>query len=313
MLVHCAMGKSRSATIIIAYLLWRSQRANQTTSLHPFSLSSAPTEPISSAPNPTPRRDTITTPDRVVPPNPSNPSNHPLPPLTPETALTLLRQCRPLAEPNDGFMSQLHLYYAMGCPDSIDTQPRYQRWLYQKVVQQSLEANQPPELAFIRFEDEHEHEAEGEETKENQTAKQDTEIKCRKCRRLLAQPGFLVAPHRQPPPTENEAKQKEKITRPNGHGADCAHLFLHPLSWMRGNLADSQLDGRLSCPNQRCGANVGKFAWQGLRCSCGAWVTPGFALARGRVDEVAVLDQGKQGAAVPVRLPPELKSERRFL
>ncbi|KAL8842767.1 MAG: hypothetical protein Q9176_002403 [Flavoplaca citrina] len=59
-LVHCAMGKSRSATTIIAHLL------------HTY------------------------------------PKTH-----TPTTALALLRQSRPLCEPNPGFMAQLELYHLL--------------------------------------------------------------------------------------------------------------------------------------------------------------------------------------------------------
>ena len=48
------------------------------------------------------------------------------------------------------------------------------------------------------------------------------------------------------------------------------------------------MDGGLTCPNEKCGANIGKFAWQGLKCSCGGWVTPGFGVVRNKVDEVVV-------------------------
>ena len=55
---------------------------------------------------------------------------------------------------------------------------------------------------------------------------------------------------------------------------------------MRPELEQGKLDGRLECPNARCAANVGKYAWQGMRCSCGKWIVPGISLARARVDEV---------------------------
>jgi len=43
------------------------------------------------------------------------------------------------------------------------------------------------------------------------------------------------------------------------------------------------LDGRLECP--KCCANVGRYAWQGMKCSCGAWVVPAITLAKAKVDE----------------------------
>ena len=66
----------------------------------------------------------------------------------------------------------------------------------------------------------------------------------------------------------------------------CAHLFLDPLSWMRSELEQGKMEGRLECPNQKCKNNVGKYAWQGMKCSCGKWVVPAISLARGRVDEI---------------------------
>ena len=72
-----------------------------------------------------------------------------------------------------------------------------------------------------------------------------------------------------------------------------AHYFLDPLSWMRPQLEQGLLDGRLECP--KCKTNVGKYAWQGMQCSCGDWVVPAISLAKGRIDEVKV--QGTGGAA----------------
>ena len=83
---------------------------------------------------------------------------------------------------------------------------------------------------------------------------------------------------------------------------------------MKAALSEGQLDGRLTCPNSKCGANVGKFAWQGTKCSCGGWVTPAFTLIKGKVDETMVATRkGGPGAAEDapgggaVRLPPGMK------
>lgn len=60
---------------------------------------------------------------------------------------------------------------------------------------------------------------------------------------------------------------------------------------MRPELEKGNLEGRLECPKRTCGANVGKYAWQGMCCSCGVWVVPGISVARGRVDEVVARER----------------------
>lgn len=287
------MGKSRSATIILAYLLWKSLQHNHDLDSSHF----APTSP--------PGYSAFHPPRDIEIPNPVPLSD---PPLTPETALSLLRQSRPFAEPNDGFMSQLQLYHSMGCPGpegvhALDSHPKYQRWLYRRTVQASLDIHLAPELSYIRFEDEHEPEHDPDDGDAAAIrGNREVEIKCRKCRRLLAKSNFLVE-HHPPPPA-------------GGKNGECAHRFVHPLGWMRPSLGKEgakQLDGRLLCPNPKCAANVGKFAWQGMRCSCGGWVTPGFALARGRVDEVVARTTADDGGVAPsapgVRLPPRLRKD----
>lgn len=77
----------------------------------------------------------------------------------------------------------------------------------------------------------------------------------------------------------------------------CTHHFLHPLSWMRPALDQGLLNGRLECPNPKCLAQIGRYAWQGMRCSCGVWVCPAFSLQKGRVDEITKtkMGEGSQG------------------
>lgn len=261
------MGKSRSSTVLIAYLLWASNRAH------------------AAHPTPDPNSDT---------------TNLPPQPLDFDSALALVRRGRPLCEPNDGFEEQLKLYHQMGCPDDITTHPLYQRWLYRRNVQESLSVNQAPGMDVVRFEDEHEYENVGDgiaaPTAETDpgSEKSPMDLKCRKCRRLLAKSTFTV---------EHKPPQGKAI-------ADCQHIFLHPLSWMKEALEAGELEGRLTCPNEKCGANVGKYSWQGMRCNCGGWETPVFAVARSRVDE-APARQSSAASTVPeggaVRLPPGMR------
>ena len=85
----------------------------------------------------------------------------------------------------------------------------------------------------------------------------------------------------------------------------CAHYFIDPLSWMRPELEQGKLDGRLECP--KCKTHVGKYAWQGMQCSCGDWIVPGISLAKGRIDEARSRSSpGGSGDNWGIRMPPPL-------
>lgn len=70
---------------------------------------------------------------------------------------------------------------------------------------------------------------------------------------------------------------------------------------MRPSLEEGKLEGRLECP--KCKTNVGKYAWQGMQCSCGDWVVPGISLAKGRIDESKVKSTGGL-ENTGIRMPP---------
>ncbi|KAI8934005.1 hypothetical protein NX059_008775 [Plenodomus lindquistii] len=223
-LVHCAMGKSRSATVVIAYLM---QKHN----------------------------------------------------IKPSEALSHVRQARSICEPNHGFMTQLELYGDMQTPENIEETPAYQRWVYQREIELSRACGQAPEADKIRFEDEH-------------VTDQGSgfELRCRKCRRPLATSQYLL-PHTSASGHSSESTKTPPVTA----SRDCAHYFLDPLSWMRPELEQGKLEGRLECP--KCHTNVGKYAWQGMQCSCGEWRVPGISLSKGRIDEARKANFG-------IRRPP---------
>lgn len=202
------------------------------------------------------------------------------PTLTPTTALARLREARPLCEPNPGFMQQLALYHQTHCATALAAHPAYQRWLHARNVAASVACGTAPDE--IRFRDEErEEEARGEGGVGGGGG---GEFRCRRCRRVLADSRHLVphAPKVSSSSSSASASASASVIRPGQH--PCAHLYIDPLSWMRPELERGKLDGRLECP--KCGTNVGKYAWQGMRCSCGDWVVPAVCLARGRVDEV---------------------------
>lgn len=252
------MGKSRSATVLIAYLL----------------------------------------------------AHHPDIAPDPDVALALLRQSRPLVEPNYGFMEQLRLWHHMRCPSTIDAlaaSPPYQRWLYQREVESARSVGKAPDLEWIRFEDEHpndEQSASKEQSRAVQGVKEEVEtgersaveLKCKKCRRTLAKTPFIL-PHvpdkfgsqASPPPPGLTIRPHrgydDKAPTDGSPASECAHHFLDPLSWMREELSQGRTEGKLECPNPKCKTLVGKYAWHGLRCSCGGWEVPGISVQKSRVDE----------------------------
>lgn len=249
-LVHCAMGKSRSVSAVVAYLLWK----------HPHRFG---------------RADPKTTGyDAVM------------------KAVMWVRQTRQIAEPNEGFMKQLELWWEMGCPagsdDAVEKDIKYQRWLYKREVDDAARVGRAPD--WIRFEDE----------EDDSDVPGGRELRCKKCRRVLVNERFIV-PHQ---------------GRGNKEKADCPHVFVEALSWMKGTLEVGELDGRLVCPNEKCGASIGRYAWQGFKCSCGDWVAPAFSLQKSKVDEVVTrakgIDAGAEAsrmAAMGIRMPPGARQE----
>ncbi|KAI9716009.1 MAG: hypothetical protein M1812_005643 [Candelaria pacifica] len=191
--------------------------------------------------------------------------------ITSIEALSRIQQSRPICEPNEGFMQQLDLYHEMQTPVNVDDEPVYQRWLWRRDVDLSIARGKAPDK--VRFEDETTRGVKGVEAESKAGM---FELKCRKCRQTLATSQYLT-PH-----TVRNTKN-DKITASKS-SPSCAHYFLDPISWMRPELEQGKTDGRLNCP--KCSMNVGKYAWQGMQCSCGQWVVPAISLARGRIDEV---------------------------
>lgn len=249
--VHCAAGKSRSVSAIIAYLLWR--YPNRFDPNITPTVVSDPTHAQPSASSPQRRSRKETSAEAV------------------HTALTFVRRTRPMAEPNAGFMDQLALWWEMGCPDDVETHAVYQRWAYKREVELNVAVGQAP--TRLRFEDE----------EQQSSDESGLNLRCKKCRRTLATAPFIVD-HK---PAADE------------HAAACQHFFLEPMSWMRGTLELGELNGRLTCPNPKCGAGVGRYDWKGFKCSCGGWVTPAFSLQRAKIDDVV-----KRQASAGIRMPP---------
>lgn len=253
------MGKSRSATIACAFLMWSRQ-------------------------------------------------------ITRDEALAVIRITRPFIEPNSGFMHQLALFEQMN-PKLTDNQtvqeninqlqqifenPVYQRWVYEQDLALSAAAGRAPERVHFRDAERKvvEIAALGEDDPDTPQKVKSVELRCKKCRFAphsplqssitnptsikLATSQFL-APHiPRAQPIQPGPLPMARLSQP------CSHHFIEPLLWMKDELEQGKLEGKLACPNAKCGSKVGSYAWQGTKCSCGEWVVPGISLARSRVDEARV-------------------------
>ncbi|KAB5585153.1 protein-tyrosine phosphatase-like protein [Coniochaeta sp. 2T2.1] len=276
-LVHCAMGKSRSVTAVVAYLLWKHP--------HRFGGGVSSDGPRS---KPGAARQAV------------------------QRALNWVRQTRGMAEPNDGFMRQLEMWWEWGCPcgsdDAVEKKREYRRWAYGREVQEAGRLGMVPGRLMFQDEEEEEEEEEAraeegggrkkEKGQEGEQEEEGLELRCKKCRRVLATKPFILPPHHDRGSIINNGGKGQ-----GQHTQQCSH-FLEPLAWMRPTLEEGLLEGRLICPGgSRCGGAtvVGRYSWQGFKCSCGEWVCPAFCLQRGKVDEVVVAGSAASAAVTPQR------------
>ncbi|KAJ3034268.1 dual specificity phosphatase 12 [Rhizophlyctis rosea] len=205
--------------------------------------------------------------------------------ITPEQAVEQVQAARKIACPNLGFRNQLALYHSMHC--TIDPQkPEYRHWLLTAMAREreatgaiahmSLGADpmktvKPPPTAGTVVEGE---------------KKLVRQLKCKKCRRTLATEHNIV-PHT--PGAGQSAFSYHKRASPfssESSSSPCTSYYLEAMEWIKG-LEGGEMEGKINCP--KCDAKLGSYSWAGTQCSCGTWVTPAFAVQRGRVDEGSVL------------------------
>ncbi|KAG5519395.1 hypothetical protein PMAC_002022 [Pneumocystis sp. 'macacae'] len=61
-------------------------------------------------------------------------------------------------------------------------------------------------------------------------------------------------------------------------------VSLKPLIWMKKELDNGNIEGKFTCP--KCNSRIGKYAWQGMTCSCKKWITPALSVQKGKIDIV---------------------------
>lgn len=187
--------------------------------------------------------------------------------LSLDAALTRIRQVRPQACPNDGFMRQLELFRRMGCKLDEENVAYRSHRAAQLAQQDNLDWH-----ATLR-------------DPQGAAAANRLLYRCKSCRRAIADSGSVL---------EHEAgsgadafawrKRAKEDQRNRGAGGttSCWSVFVEPLAWM-DKAADGEVRGKLHCPS--CRARLGSFDWSGAQCNCGAWIRPAFQLLRSKIDE----------------------------
>ena len=165
-----------------------------------------------------------------------------------EAALERVREVRPQAGPNRGFLDQLGLWERMGG---------------------RLEVGDTSYIHFILQRGQLVYQGDLPRT---DTKQEEKSYKCRKCRRLLALSSHVI-PH--------QLGVFPSLSSPSLPSQCPSSLLLTPQPWM----SSSELLGS-SCRRLLCPGCSSKLGWLGLgwRCSCGAQGGRGSLLLLGRVD-----------------------------
>ncbi len=184
------------------------------------------------------------------------------------------------AGPNAGFMEQLHWFAAM---HGENRRERAAAELSYRVFRMEAIRREYGTLMLEMLPP--------DVTAATNRADVDAIYRCRGCREVIFT-SDNVMPH-----TSGEGQTAFSWYRRdrscNIEETTCNTLHLEPMTWM-GIVGNYEVQGKLKCS---CGQKLGSFHWAGMQCSCGAWVTPAFAVGKSKVD--AVGNQTLAVAAAP--------------
>lgn len=294
-LVHCAHGVSRSATIVLSYLL-----KNHTTWSSTSTPSSDETLPITSL-------------------SPS-PSSFSVPPsLALQTATSNLSSClsyvqskRSQVLPNPSFMEQLLLWNLLNHSlPSTNSLPSFLS-TYSPPLTTTLSNTTPTPYTFREhtLPSSHlsvriyltkalamqwkkvEHTKEGNfvteeeisnlfESIENEeqiksSSEKEIKIMCKGCGNLLCNRQDIMEHFKGLPPHD----RPELLQKKPKHELECSGFYIRPMKWMGNEIFTSSFGPEvkiLKCTG--CSCNVGSWSWESHVCSCGTVVSPAFILS----------------------------------
>ncbi|KAG6544459.1 hypothetical protein Mapa_014097 [Marchantia paleacea] len=117
----------------------------------------------------------------------------------------------------------------------------------------------------------------------NEEKKVATLYRCKKCRRLVASESNVVAHNLGlgEPSFKTKRRGVGRFQDDDYGEPKCSSIFVEPMQWMT-TVIEGHVEGKLLCAT--CEARLGNFNWAGLQCSCGAWINPAFQLHKSRMD-----------------------------
>ncbi|KAG5438560.1 hypothetical protein PCANB_002664 [Pneumocystis canis] len=177
--------------------------------------------------------------------------------ISKEDAIAFIKKVHPKAQPNRGFMEQLQLFEDCHYAPNQEMK-QYRQWLLKHQTSVSLDNKTIPTVSLYP---------------QNESLEDgNIHFRCKKCRFLLANSNYVI--HHEP----SLNKTHQLFT----HFSQCTHLFLEPLIWMKKELDNGNIEGKFNCP--KCNSRIGKYAWQGMTCSCRKWITPALSIQKGKID-----------------------------
>jgi dual specificity phosphatase 12 len=133
----------------------------------------------------------------------------------------------------------------------------------------------------------------------------DTVYRCAKCRRpLFRQSGVMSHEVCTSSKAQFKGHRSTADRKPFSGVGNICDVFVEPVAWMTSMILT--IEGKLTCP--KCSAKIGSFNWAGEPCPCGTWVTPAFHVQKSKVDacrSVAVPNAHRSMSSPPTGVLPQ--------
>lgn len=192
--------------------------------------------------------------------------------LSVEESLKIIRERRPWACPNDGFMDQLHNFQqeiSSGKWSVIDasvTAKFHHNLILKRQESDIMSYNSAEALLQGKINERKLLRESDSNVQQDQLSAAGSLFKCKKCRKVIFSGNDLESHH-----------------KGQSLAAQCTSYFLDDeVDWLPKD--SGTISGKLNC--NKCSAKIGNFSWTSTQCSCGTWVAPAFQIHKSRVDKV---------------------------